>query len=141
MGKVLVPIIRSYAEGDFEPLVRYWHQTNRASYRYVDAHQRHTLANAKGFFRMHVLAECEVWVAVDSTKLLGLTALQIPWVRQLAVFAPFQRRGVGSALLGKALERSPSQLRLFTFQRNEPARAFYEKRGFEAVAWGVSPFP
>ncbi len=133
--------IRSYADVDFDQLVSSWHETNRVSYRYVEAHQKHTLDDAKAFFRSHVLAQCEVWVAVDSSMLLGLLALQAPWIRQFAVFPEYQRCGVGEALLGKARERSPGGLQLFTFQRNQPARAFYEKHGFAPVAFGVSPAP
>ncbi len=64
-----------------------------------------------------------------------------PWIRQLAVFPGYRRQGVGTALLRKAQDRSPAELRLFTFQRNAPARAFYERHGFSAVAFGVSPAP
>jgi ribosomal protein S18 acetylase RimI-like enzyme len=49
--------------------------------------------------------------------------------------------GVGTALLLQARELSPRELRLFTFQRNEAARAFYDKHGFTVVALGVSPAP
>lgn len=141
MSHVLATRIRPYADGDFDHLVTCWHETNRASYWYVEAHQQHTLDDAKTFFRDHVLARCEVWVAVESGTLLGLLALQAPWIRQLAVFPAFQRRGVGTLLLGNARERSPCGLRLFTFRRNQPARAFYEKHGFAPVAFGVSPAP
>jgi GNAT superfamily N-acetyltransferase len=55
--------------------------------------------------------------------------------------AEHQRRGIGSALLSKARERSPQELRLYTFQRNGPARAFYERHGFMRIAFGVSPAP
>jgi putative acetyltransferase len=137
----LIAAIRPYADGDFEDLLVQWHDTNRVSYRYVEAHQKHTLDDAEAYFRHNVLAECEVWVAVDSDTLLGLVALQAPWIRQFSVFPEFQRRGVGAALLGKAQERSPGGLRLFTFRRNRPARAFYEKHGFTAAALGVSPAP
>jgi putative acetyltransferase len=141
VSNVLATQIRPYADGDFDHLVRCWHETNRASYRYVEAHQQHTLDDARTFFCSHVLAQCEVWVAVESSTLLGLLALQGHWIRQFAVFPAFQRRGVGTALLGKARERSPCGLRLFTFRRNQPARAFYEKHAFAPVAWGVSPAP
>ena len=52
-----------------------------------------------------------------------------------------QRCGVGTALLRKAAELSPDGLRLFTFQRNERARSFYEKHGFRVVKFGTSPPP
>ena len=45
------------------------------------------------------------------------------------------------ALLRKAREYSPGQLRLYTFQRNNAARAFYERHGFLVTAFGVSPAP
>ena len=77
----------------------------------------------------------------EGQKLLGMLALEAPWIRQFAVFPEFQRRGIGSALLRSARDASPSELRLFTFQRNVKARAFYEKHGFAAVAFGRSPAP
>ena len=133
--------IRRYRERDFDGLVSRWHETNVESYPYVAEHQRHTLDDARAFFREHVVARCEIWVAHDSDKLLGLLALEAPSIRQFAVFREFQCRGFGTALLRKALEVSPSELRLFTFQRNLKARAFYEKHGFGAVAFGRSPAP
>ncbi len=133
--------VRPYGERDFDSLVSRWHETNLVSYRYVAEQQSHTLADAKRFFRDQVIASCEVWVAVNCRELLGMLALQAPWIRQFAVFPEYQRRGVGTALLCKARERSPLELRLFTFQRNQAARAFYEKHAFLPEACGVSPAP
>lgn len=133
--------IRAYADDDFDVLVPRWHETNLVSYRYVAEHQKHTLADARGFFRNHIVPVCEVWVATRCERLLGLIALEPPWIRQFAVFPEYQRQGIGTALLRKVRERSPTELRLFTFQRNEGARAFYERHGFAAVAFGVSPAP
>ena len=133
--------IRAYADADFDTLVDRWHETNVVSYRYAAEHQKHTLAGAKVFFRNHVLPVCQVWVATRSGQLLGMMALEAPWIRHLAVFPAYQRKGIGTALLRKARECSPAELRLFTFQRNESARAFYEQHGFAAVAFGVSPAP
>lgn len=135
------PEVRPYGAGDFDVLVRRWHETNRVSYPYVEEHQKHTLEDATRFFRHQVIARCEVWVAVDAGACLGVLALQVPWIRQFAVFPEFRRRGVGAALLRKAQERSPAQLRLLTFRRNWAARAFYEKHGFKPEAYGVSPAP
>jgi GNAT superfamily N-acetyltransferase len=134
-------MIRGYEERDFDDLVRRWHETNQASYPYVALHRQHTLDDARHFFRRRVLPACEVWVAHDETQLRGLLALEAPWIRQFAVFPEHQRRGVGTRLLARARASSPGELRLFTFRRNAPARAFYEKHGFAAVAFGVSPAP
>lgn len=134
-------LVRPYSKRDFDHLVNRWHETNLISYRYVEEHQKHTIDSARRFFRDDVIPACEVWVAERSAQLLGVLALETPWIRQLAIFPEFQRRGVGTALLRKARERSPLELRLFTFQRNAAARAFYEKQGFSRVAFGISPAP
>ena len=52
-----------------------------------------------------------------------------------------QGRGIGTALLDRAKKLAPDGLTLFTHQRNERARAFYERLGFRAVQFGVSPPP
>jgi len=133
--------VRPYADRDFDDLVRRWHETNLVSYPYVEEHQRHTLEGARHFFRTKLLSSCAVLVAEQGESLLGLLALEAPWIRQFAVFPAHQRRGVGTALLRHARECSPDELRLFTFQRNDKARAFYEKHGFTVVALGISPAP
>jgi len=43
-----------------------------------------------------------------------------------------QGRGVGTELLDVA-KRASDQLELWTFERNAPARRFYEARGFALV--------
>jgi len=133
--------VRAYADPDFDYLVARWHETNRVSYRFVDEHQRHTLEEARAFFRNHLLSSCAVWIAEESGNPVGMLALEAPWISQLTVFPEHQRRGVGTALLRKARECSPDELRLFTFQRNDKARAFYERHGFTIVAFGISPAP
>jgi ribosomal protein S18 acetylase RimI-like enzyme len=78
---------------------------------------------------------------MDGKRLLGLLALADGEIDQLHVAPEFQDQGVGSALLAKARDLSPERLGLFTHQRNERARRFYEKRGFVAVRFGMSPAP
>ena len=135
------PTIRPYVDSDFDTLVERWHATNIASYPYVEEQQKHSLHDARTFFRNRVLPICQVWVATQAEQLVGLLVLNPPWITHFAVFPDYQRRGVGTALLHKARECSPTELRLYTFQRNETARAFYEHHGFVAVAFGVSPAP
>jgi GNAT superfamily N-acetyltransferase len=135
------PIVRPYADRDFVVLVARWHETNLVSYRYVEEHQRHKLTEAQTFFRNQVLPHCRVWVAERSGQLCGMLALETPWIRQFAVFPEAQRQGIGTLLLDQAREVSPNELRLFTFQRNDVARAFYAKHGFVSSAFGISPAP
>ena len=133
--------VREFVEGDFDDLVARWHATNVTAYAYVAEHRAHTLDEARAFFREHVLDHCRVLVAVRGGRTLGLVVLDDDWIRQFAVFAPFRRQGVGSALLSKARQFAPGRLRLHTFQRNVAARAFYEHHGFVPVAFGTSPPP
>ena len=134
-------LLRDYIASDFDPLVAQWHATNLASYPYNAEQQRHTLEGGRAFFAASVVPACRIVVAVREDDLVGFIALEAPWIRHLAAFPAHRRTGVGSALLAWARAESPRELRLFTFQRNVPARRFYEKHGFTAVAFGVSPAP
>jgi putative acetyltransferase len=94
-----------------------------------------------GYFRDTVCANHRVWLAeVDGTP-VGLMAQAGDFIDQLFVDPAHQRAGVGTALLAWARRESPRGLALYTFQRNERARSFYEKHGFRPVAFGVSPAP
>jgi ribosomal protein S18 acetylase RimI-like enzyme len=133
--------VRAYADGDFDVVSERWHETNLVSYRYNEVQQKHTLADARSFFRTQLLPACQVRVATRADQLLGMIAVEAPWIRHFAVFPEHQRQGVGTVLLGHAREISPRELRLFTFQRNVAARAFYARHGFAVVALGISPAP
>jgi putative acetyltransferase len=91
----------------------------------------HTPAEDRAFFEERVFAECAVWGAVDD-GVIGFIAFREGWIDQLYVLPHRQSQGVGRALLGIAKDVS-SSLMLWTFQRNAPARRFYEKQGFVAV--------
>ncbi|WP_211193911.1 GNAT family N-acetyltransferase [Pyxidicoccus fallax] len=91
----------------------------------------HTPAEDRAFFREHVFSHCEVWGAFQG-ELLGFIAFRSGWLDQLYVLPAHQGSGIGSTLLGIATQRHP-RLQLWTFQRNEGARAFYERHGFVAV--------
>ena len=64
--------------------------------------------------------------------LIGFIALCEGWIDQFYVLPARQRQGVGEALLDIAKTVFP-ELHLWTFQRNAPARRFYEKRGFAVM--------
>jgi putative acetyltransferase len=89
----------------------------------------HTPDEDRAFFRDRVFAECSVWVASIAGSLAGFCAFRDGWVDHLYVAPEQQRRGIGTALLDQA-KREQRELRLWTFQRNANARAFYEKHGF-----------
>jgi GNAT superfamily N-acetyltransferase len=82
----------------------------------------------------------EVWVAEADGRLLGFLGIEAsrnlggaPILEKLYVEPAEQNRGVGSALLDKALELRPDELYLWVFQKNEGARRLYERHGFNVV--------
>jgi ribosomal protein S18 acetylase RimI-like enzyme len=50
-------------------------------------------------------------------------------------------KGWGTQLVNFAKQLSPSGLELHTHQANAAARAFYERHGFQAVTFDISPPP
>jgi GNAT superfamily N-acetyltransferase len=87
-------------------------------------------ADTRGWFASHVLPTCAVWVAEREGRVVGFAALAGQTLEHLYVRPGHQGRGIGGALLEVARLESPDRLELWTFQRNEAARRFYERRGF-----------
>lgn len=75
----------------------------------------------------------DVWVAELDGLVCGYIAVERSMIEALYVRPECQGRGIGSALLDHAMDRSGGMLELWTFQRNTRARAFYEARGFVAM--------
>ncbi|MEO8606074.1 MAG: GNAT family acetyltransferase [bacterium] len=144
LGKVLgVALIaaRPYVAADLEPALDMWRRSKRAAFPYVALMQAHTLDDDRSFFRDHLAARCLIELAEIEGRIVGLLAQCGAVIDQLFVDVDWQRRGVGALLLDAAKQRAPGGLRLSTFQRNAGARAFYERHGFIAVRFGVSPAP
>jgi ribosomal protein S18 acetylase RimI-like enzyme len=74
------------------------------------------------------------WVARRQGQVVAYMLIDGEELDHLYVSPSWQGRGFGSALLDKAKALSPDRLLLWTFQRNERARAFYEARGFLGIA-------
>ena len=92
----------------------------------------HTAEEDRWFFRERLFKTDELWGAFDDVELIGIIAFRAEWINQLYVLPGAQRRGIGTGLLQVAQRRFP-RLHLWTFQRNAPARRFYEKHGFVLV--------
>ncbi|EHM01355.1 acetyltransferase, GNAT family [Acetobacteraceae bacterium AT-5844] len=91
----------------------------------------HTPAEDRAFFRNVLFSDCQVWGA-EEDRLLGIIAFRQGWIDQLYVLPGHQGRGIGAALLDIA-KATFDTLQLWTFQKNGPARRFYEARGFIAI--------
>ena len=91
-----------------------------------------TDAEIRAFVIDRMVPERETWVAEVSGRIVAVMVLDGDMVDQFYVFPADQRRGVGDAMLARAKRLRPARLRLHAFQRNAPARRFYEARGFIA---------
>lgn len=92
----------------------------------------HTPAEDDWFFREVVFATSTVWGTFEGADLVGILAVRPGWVDHLYVLPGHQGRGIGAGLLDVA-KAGQARLDLWTFQRNTPARRFYERHGFVAV--------
>ena len=92
----------------------------------------HTPEEDRWFYRERVFTTCEVWGAFSAEALVGIVAFRPGWIDQLYVLPAAQRGGIGTALLRVAQDAHDS-LSLWTFQRNTPARRFYEARGVRPI--------
>ena len=96
----------------------------------------HTEQETRVFIASEVFTQCEVWVAVESERTVGMMALNGTHIDHLYLLPGFYRRGIGTKLLDQAKRLSPKKLSLYAFQVNARARAFYEHHGFAAVEFG-----
>lgn len=80
-------------------------------------------------FHQNVIAGGDSWGLFNEAELLGFIALLPGWVDHLYVEPARLRQGLGSRLIDHAKTRQ-DELRLYTFQSNARARAFYERQGF-----------
>jgi putative acetyltransferase len=92
----------------------------------------HTPEEDRWYVRQRVFPHCEVWGAVTNGTLRGFIAFRDGWIDHLYVVPEAQGQGLGSALLAKAQQAYP-KLSLWTFQRNNLARRFYESKGFVVI--------
>ncbi len=93
----------------------------------------HSAEETRWWMTQVVVPRLEVWVAERDGVVLGFAALQDEWLEHLYVDPGSWRASAGSLLLEHAKQRRPNGLKLWTFQRNALARAFYRKHGFVDV--------
>jgi len=96
----------------------------------------HTPQETRAFIANEVFPKCEMRVAVDGRRIVGMMALAGVHIDHLYLLPGNYRRGIGTKLLDTAKEMSPGKLTLYAFAANARARAFYEHHGFKAVEFG-----
>jgi ribosomal protein S18 acetylase RimI-like enzyme len=76
-----------------------------------------------------LLARNEGWVAEEDGEIAGFAILGESELLQIHVAAANQNQGIGTALFEHATRRRPDGFVLWTFQKNDGARRFYERQG------------
>lgn len=95
----------------------------------------HTPAEDLAFYRGQVEAQpSRVWVDRDGS-VVGFVIWSGEFIDHLYVAPGHQRSGIGSRLLARAIaDMAVPEVRLWTFQANAWAVAFYAKHGFRILA-------
>lgn len=133
--------LRAYRPDDANAVAALWHRAGRAAYPYLPTWQAFGASDARAVFHEAIAAVCEIWLIERDGDVVAFLALQPGYVDRLYVDPALQRSGIGTRLLRHAKSLHPRGLSLHTHQANDAARAFYEKHGFRAVAFGTSPPP
>jgi ribosomal protein S18 acetylase RimI-like enzyme len=136
-----VGIIRAFQDEDEKAVVEVWYRAGKAAYDYLSLWQELTLDSAREIFRRVILSECRIWVAQADQHIVAFLAMKGSYIDRMYVDPAHWRRGWGSRLVEFAKSVSPSGLELHTHQENLAARTLYEKHGFLAVKFGMSPPP
>jgi GNAT superfamily N-acetyltransferase len=91
-------------------------------------------------------SDSDVYVAEHEGAAVGAVTVDDEFLRQLYVLPAHWGTGIGSALLGRGLERmrerGATRAKLWTLEGNERGRRFYERRGWTLTdVTRVVPYP
>ena len=95
--------------------------------------------NVRRWIRQTLVPSGRVTVATVDGRVVGFVAAlrnDCGWIEHLYLLPEWIDRGIGTRLLEHARRLLGPPIRLYTFQANERARWFYERRGFRAIAFG-----
>ena len=120
-------VLRSGLAGDASTLARIHTQARAAAMPWLPV--LHSDEETDAWMANVVLPMQEVCIATRDDAVVGFMAMTDGWVEQLYVEPASWRAGAGSILLEHAKRCQPNGFRLWTFQRNAMARAFYRKHG------------
>jgi ribosomal protein S18 acetylase RimI-like enzyme len=135
MKKNLKIKIIPYDEKYAEETVEMWRDSKEKALGVADIHD---FADHLNFLKTVLVKENKVFLAIDedADKAVGILAVAENWLNQLYIHNNYQGIGIGTRLLEIAKDLSGGKLRLFTFEVNKGAQAFYEKHGFKITSYG-----
>lgn len=129
--------VRPAAESDPERIADILIESRAAFMPYAPS--AHTEDEVRAWVQHHLLPTGGVTVAVLDGVVVGVLAVSsgggYSWIDQMYVHPSLVSQGIGTRLLDHAIAVLPRPIRLYTFQQNVGARRFYERHGFQAVAF------
>jgi|SRR3989304_1824825 len=123
--------LRPAFPADFKEIAKVFSESRRTAMPYLP--QLHSNEQIEQWILSVLLPHEEVWVAQLNGRTVGFISLKEEKLNHLYIDPGCQSRGLGGQLLDWA-KNSSKTLRLYVFQKNAKARAFYEKRGFKLVS-------
>ena len=114
--------IRRFQDQDEPAVVGVWHRSGQTAYPYLPNWQTLTLERAGEIFRETIRPRCNIWVGTRNGQVVAFLALNGSYIDRMYVDPSEWRKGWGTrfVLLAKTL---------------------YERHGFSAVKFGLSPPP
>ena len=134
-------MIRPYKQEDFEAVTLLWHEAQRVAMPKLMARMGYSLEDSRKYFLNGVIQENQLWVYESNAEPVAYLAIKHDFIDRLYVSPAYHHMGIGQALLDRAKTASPKHLWLYTHVANKMARSFYEKNGFTAKKFGMSPEP
>lgn len=122
------PVIRDALPEDVEALTALFLASRRQAMPWLA--EVHSDAETLWWMGNVVLRDLTVRVATRDGVIAGFAAIQPGWLDHLYIAPAHQRGGLGTRLLAEAKRIGGVPLRLWAFQRNHRARAFYRRHGF-----------
>jgi GNAT superfamily N-acetyltransferase len=133
--------IRPFQDADETDTAAVWHRSGLAAYPYLPTWQAMTLETAQWVFRHVIRTQCAIWVGTLDGRVVAYLAMNGSTLDRLYVDPAEWRKGWGTRFVVLAKQLFPNGLELHTHQQNRGARALYERHGFLAVKFGISPPP
>lgn len=134
-------MIREYTKEDLVNTAKVWLRSGLIEYTYLPEFQKLNEPTAIDVFQRTIHERCKIWVFETNDLIVGFLAMKDDLADRLYVDPEYQTRGIGSSLIVHAKDLCPNGLKLRTHQQNKRACLFYERHGFKAVCYGLSPPP
>ena len=128
--------VRDLAPGDLEAVAGILRAATRQAYVFMA--WTHSDDSFGQFIERTLPTWDHVRVATFDGQAVGFACLEGDLLDQLFVLPDWQGRGIGSRLFDDIKRLRPAGFRLYTFEKNHAARAFYERRGCIETGRGFS---